>query len=79
MALSKIQMQFASGFGRFSRISAISGFRRFPDFERPDFGISVFYVYVFCSSKRFCACDGVTIWDERDRILAQAEGKHSAL
>ena len=76
-------MLFASRFWHFPDIGifwiwVFSGFRHFPDFERPDFGI-LLYVYVFCSSKRFCACDGVTIWDERDRILAQAEGKQSAL
>jgi hypothetical protein len=37
-------------------------------------------IFMFlCCSKRFCACDGVTIWDERDRILARAEGKQSTL
>jgi hypothetical protein len=30
------------------------------------------------SSKRFCACDGVAIWDERD-VPAAGEGRSSSL
>ena len=31
---------------------------------------------LFENAKRFCACDGVTIWDERDKPVA-GEGRQS--